>query len=239
MISVPRGLPSTRCRAFVAASLVAFFSQPAQSQEASDDRLFTAAQAAEGARVYAASCAACHGGHLEGGSAPSLVGSPFLTQWGQPDRSLDDLFFVIRTIMPLGRARTLSAEQHASVFAYILKQNGYAAGDTALTGGDARLRDLTLRAQAGAPVEAPQRPDYFVGDSCTIPSTSGPGNEELEGASDNVRDWLYATHDYTGRRYVARSTRSTAGTHAGSASRVPTSWARSRTSRRVPSSTAA
>ena len=31
----------------------------------------------------------------------------------------------------------------------------------------------------------------------------GPTQEELNAAQTNVRDWLYATHDYSGQRYVA------------------------------------
>lgn len=32
---------------------------------------------------------------------------------------------------------------------------------------------------------------------------SGPTQDELDAAQDNTSDWLYATHDYTGQRYVA------------------------------------
>ncbi len=31
---------------------------------------------------------------------------------------------------------------------------------------------------------------------------AGPTQDELNAAGDNIRDWLYATHDYAGRRYV-------------------------------------
>ncbi len=110
----------------VAPLLVAFSPAPARSQGVADDRVYTAAQAAEGERLYVTACAGCHGAQLEGGGAPPLSGLGFLASWGRPDRSLDDLLFVISTIMPPGRARTLTAEQHASVLAYILQRNGYA-----------------------------------------------------------------------------------------------------------------
>jgi hypothetical protein len=35
----------------------------------------------------------------------------------------------MRTTMPLSTAKSLSAEQHAAVFAYLLRQNGYPAGN--------------------------------------------------------------------------------------------------------------
>ena len=36
----------------------------------------------------------------------------------------------------------------------------------------------------------------------TAAAQQGPTQEELNSAYDNTRDWLYATHDYSGQRYV-------------------------------------
>ncbi len=41
--------------------------------------------------------ARCHGSRLDDGVAVALVGPDFLGKWGTPARSLDDLFFILRT----------------------------------------------------------------------------------------------------------------------------------------------
>src|SRR5437899_4266819 len=84
-------------------------------------RLFTEAQAASGETVYRQSCASCHGATLTGGTAPSLTGPRFEASWGDPRVTLADLFFIVRTTMPPRASSTLSAQEHAAVFAYILK----------------------------------------------------------------------------------------------------------------------
>ena len=84
-------------------------------------RLFTEAQAASGETVYRQSCAACHGATLTGGTAPSLTGPRFETSWGDPRVTLADLFFIMRTTMPPRASNSVSAQDHAAVFAYILQ----------------------------------------------------------------------------------------------------------------------
>src|SRR5262245_36956816 len=69
---------------------------------------FTQAQAAEGSRVYTEKCAACHGGRLDDGAAPPLAGPRFIQTWTAPGRTVDDLFFIIRTTMPKNEAGTLT-----------------------------------------------------------------------------------------------------------------------------------
>src|SRR6266545_3271856 len=89
--------------------------------------LFTDAQAATGEAIYRQSCASCHGASLAGASAPPLTGARFAASWNDPRVTLDDLFFVLRTTMPPRASNALSAADHAAVFAYILKTNGYSA----------------------------------------------------------------------------------------------------------------
>lgn len=45
-------------------------------------------------------------------------------------------------------------------------------------------------------------PVFLLGATAAL-AQSGPTQEELNSAASNTRDWLYATHDYSGRRYVA------------------------------------
>src|SRR5919201_1843122 len=101
--------------------------------------MYTEAQATAGASLYRQSCAGCHGATLTGGTAPPLVGSAFETSWSDPRVSVADVFFIARTTMPPRASSTLTAQDHAAVFAYILKVNGFPAGETALTANSEQL----------------------------------------------------------------------------------------------------
>src|SRR5213595_1944362 len=111
----------------VAASLFLLTSAapPLQGQAPPTRLPFTPAQAAEGSRVYTQKCASCHGARLDDGAAPPLVGQRFLETWTAPGRTLDDLFFIIRTTMPKNEGGTLTPAQYAAVLAHMLERNGY------------------------------------------------------------------------------------------------------------------
>ncbi len=78
------------------------------SANAQAEGVFTAAQAARGAALYAKSCAECHGKNLEGTTSTALAGSIFASKWADGKHSIDDLYFVIRTQMPYGAPGTLT-----------------------------------------------------------------------------------------------------------------------------------
>src|SRR5690625_2963711 len=102
------------------------------AQDASGSNIpFTAEQLEQGSEKYAAHCAACHGGELEGGAFPALKGEAFQNKWG--GESLNDLHTYIMENMPLGQAGVLSEEEYLDVLALILSHNGVEAGDTELT----------------------------------------------------------------------------------------------------------
>ena len=101
--------------------------------------MYTDAQAAAGETLFRRSCASCHGATLTGGTAPPLAGSAFEASWSDPRVTVADVFFIARTTMPPRASNTLTAQDHAAVFAYILKMNGFPAGDTALTATSAQL----------------------------------------------------------------------------------------------------
>ena len=125
--------------------------------------LFTDAQAANGKVLYDKTCAGCHGPALSGGTAPPLTGPAFEASWRDPRVTLDDLFFVQRTTMPPRQALALTQEEHASVFAYILKANGYASGASALsvTSVELQLQRLQVTATPPAlPRSAPPSAEY-------------------------------------------------------------------------------
>lgn len=187
--------------------------RPAPSSRAG---LFTEAQATRGEAVYAQSCASCHGAALTGGAAPPLVGPAFERSWSggtsaslapradartDPRVTLDDLFFVLRTTMPPNATSTVSVPDRTAVFAFILKRNGYTAGQTTLTADMPQLAQQRLVFTATGPEPARPAPPAFVpGTAGAVPGTSGPDQATLNAAAEST-DWLFHNHDYAGTRY--------------------------------------
>lgn len=103
----------------------------AQSASTVWDGVYSAPQAAKGAALYGTQCASCHGTDLMGsGPFPALTGDDFRKEW--EGQTVGDLFERLRTTMPASKPGSLSAEQSASLVAYILKSNGYPAGPSDL-----------------------------------------------------------------------------------------------------------
>jgi len=162
--------------------------------------LFTEAQAASGDAVYRQSCAPCHGPALSRGTAPALIGPAFEASWGNPRVTLDDLFFIIRTTMPPRASGALSPQDHAAVFAYILKSNGYPAGPTPLTVNSEQLKREHLQ---GTTPRAPARaapPAFISGAAGAAAAGTGPDQATLNAAARSS-DWLFHSHDYAGTRH--------------------------------------
>jgi len=92
---------------------------------------FTAAQAARGAAAYRESCAACHGPHLDDGQfAPPVKGAAFKAHWhGQTPAALGSL---IVQRMPPANPGGLGSRTYADIEAYLLRENGAAAGTVEL-----------------------------------------------------------------------------------------------------------
>ena len=86
--------------------------------------VYTEEQAEAGAKVYANVCSNCHN------PTNPLSGDEFLRRWsGNP---LWRLYEFISTRMPYGNGGMLPPEQYNAVVAYVLRENGYPAGDTPL-----------------------------------------------------------------------------------------------------------
>jgi alcohol dehydrogenase (cytochrome c) len=189
----------------------------AQAGSNSEEGLYTSAQAEQGKRLYATRCAACHGADLEGVTAPPLAGPRFEKNWISTT-TLDDLFFLMRTTMPLSMAKSLSSEQHAAVFAYVLQQNGYPVGDKPVQPDTPLLKTMRVQSRTSNPrlISGPaslfipgdpknlssEPPAFIPGDAKSIPTNGGPTQEQLNAAARSGRDWLYHTHDYSGARYA-------------------------------------
>ena len=103
----------------------------AQAPRSVWDGVYTEAQAARGAKVYAERCTACHGETLGGvEAAPALTGAAFNTTWdGVP---LGDLAERIRVSMPLDAPGSLSRRQTSDVVAYLLQAGKFPAGSSEL-----------------------------------------------------------------------------------------------------------
>ena len=179
------------------------FGQAGQPARPSPARaaLFTDAQAANGKVLYDKTCAGCHGPALAGVTAPPLTGPAFQASWSGPRVTLDDLFFVQRTTMPPRQALALTQEEHASVFAYVLKANGYASGASALSVTSVELQLQRLQVTATAPAVPRSAPPAFIAGAAGVaPAASGPDQATLTAAARST-DWLVHTHDYAGTRF--------------------------------------
>ncbi len=94
--------------------------------------------AAEGRKIYEQRCAACHGGHGEGGSAYELVGENESLASDFPDRGIaamwphaPTLFEYVRRSMPPSEPYSLSVDDTYAVIAHLLALNGLLeAGET-------------------------------------------------------------------------------------------------------------
>ena len=101
-------------------------------------------QARRGEAAYQSNCAACHGRNLQATNpdAPSLTAPSFGISWhGKP---VADLFTLMRTSMPLGAGGSLSDPEYLDIVAYILKFNGYPAGDRELGPEVERLKQIVI-----------------------------------------------------------------------------------------------
>ncbi len=98
---------------------------------------FTSAQVSAGASAFAAKCALCHGTQLEGGAGPALSGPNFKTLSTKVKADVSDIFTYMTTNMPMNAPASLSHTQYVDILAFILSKNGYHAGSSALTFGQA------------------------------------------------------------------------------------------------------
>jgi mono/diheme cytochrome c family protein len=110
-----------------------------------EDAVYTAAQSLRGEETYQQFCSACHGARLQGSPAAPLTGEAFRGRWEDGKHTLDDLYYIIRSLMPNNAPGSLSKAQYADVVAYILKVNNYPAGEAELVPKAAAMKALILQ----------------------------------------------------------------------------------------------
>jgi len=106
---------------------------------------FTQGQVERGKSIYQKNCQDCHGSTLDNGEfggAP-LKGSYFRQHWGSGDVSA--LFGYVNTLMPPDRPGQLSAQSYVDLTAFLLSNNGYAAGAEELTADEDAQRRMTMK----------------------------------------------------------------------------------------------
>ena len=120
-------------------------------------------QAAVGAGLFTANCAACHGVNLEGTTlGPLLSGRPFLQRWG--DRTPSLLFSNIKANMPPGGNEGISDADYLAITAHILDTNGVDAITAALTAST----DFTIADNASELVANRQRSEPPAPEGITV-----------------------------------------------------------------------
>jgi S-disulfanyl-L-cysteine oxidoreductase SoxD len=106
---------------------------------------FTDEQVQRGKAIYQKNCQDCHGSTLDNGEfggAP-LKGSYFRQHWGSGDVSA--LFGYVNTLMPPDRPGQLTAQSYVDLTAFLLSNNGYAAGTEELTADQDAQHNMTMK----------------------------------------------------------------------------------------------
>jgi cytochrome c len=116
---------------------------PGQKPRSVMDGVYTAEQAKRGVETYAAKCALCHGGDMQGSQeAPPMAGAEFLFSWG--GKSAGALHVYIHATMPPNEQGSLSAQRCADILAAIFQKNEFPAGKTELPADPKALADILI-----------------------------------------------------------------------------------------------
>jgi len=105
------------------------------------DGIYTNEQSTRGQAIYEQECVGCHQLDLTGyDNAPALAGDEFRARWN--GHTMADLFERVRTSMPVDSPGRLSRQAYSDVIAYLLRENGFPAGDRELGTDTSVLRTI-------------------------------------------------------------------------------------------------
>jgi len=104
--------------------------------------LFTLVQADSGKQKFSENCARCHGPALEGRAGPALKGPNFASP--KADFHVGDIFTILTHNMPASDPASLPQLDYVEIMAFLLQQNGYPAGNKALSYDEAMRSRVPL-----------------------------------------------------------------------------------------------
>lgn len=107
----------------------------AASEKTIADGVYSAAQADRGEQRFKTSCSSCH-------TPGSFGGGAFADRWN--GQTMGEVFDFVSNAMPENDPGGLAAEDYANVLAFILKVNGYKAGDNDLPSKTAELKAFKI-----------------------------------------------------------------------------------------------
>jgi len=125
--------------AALAASLATIHASQATTKTTWDG-IYSAAQAARGEAIYSDKCSKCHGPDGAGGDAPELVGGGFASDWD--GLTMAQLFDRTRSSMPQDNPGSLARDEAANLMAYLLRKNGFPAGQADLSSAGESLGQI-------------------------------------------------------------------------------------------------
>src|SRR6202167_776212 len=167
---------------------------------------YTTAQASHGATVYTQYCVQCHGGHLQGESAPALSGQTLHSAYGGGTAA--QLYDFISRQMPQDAPGTLSHQQYLDVTAYILSRNGLPAGNAALSIGS--LSQVSLSGVPFKVAGAQSNTDEIVRAAPPVRKVYAPlpaganvnvSDSMMLNAASDENNWLLHGRTYDNQRY--------------------------------------
>src|SRR5690606_11628676 len=159
----------------------------------------TAEQTEAGRADYQQHCAMCHGADLRLLPTAPLVGPEFVSRWR--GRSTNELLAQLRATMPPEGAGALAEETYVNVIAYLLAQNGAAAGAEPFAATSTLIGTLlpgSAPAQA-APREAPAPEPTGVIVAGTVRDFVPLSDELLRNPPPG--DWPMLRRDYDASSY--------------------------------------
>ncbi|MBE40281.1 MAG: hypothetical protein CL480_02930 [Acidobacteria bacterium] len=104
------------------------------------DGVFTNRQAARGQRSFERICEACH-------RTREFRGSAFQQEWA--GRPLGDLLQLLVSTMPPNDPGFLELSEYRDIVSYMLRQNGYPAGETELPADASILMNIRFNLRGG------------------------------------------------------------------------------------------